>query len=119
MKAKIVQGLLKWVWMNSAIHVLHLLSSLPLLLNLLIRAQGLVYQKIEAQVKAGRTRLRAGPEREVRKKVEGEVLGGPLGAEMIALLREVGGHAGVEDSVRREVEVKEFEYWRKLVGCLP
>ena len=50
--------------------------------------------------------------------LRGEVLGGPLGSEMIELLREVGSHAGVEDPVRRDVEVKEFGYWRKLVGCL-
>jgi superkiller protein 3 len=55
----------------------------------------------------------------VRKNVEGAVLGGELGLGMVDLLREVGGDPGVEDDVRRDVEVKEFAFWRKLVGCLP
>ena len=100
-------------------HPLHLLSSLPLLINLLIRSQGRVHQQIEDKVKAGRTRLGAGPERELRRNVEGEVLGGEMGGEMVDLLRGVGGHSGVEENVRREVEIKEFEYWKNLVGCLP
>lgn len=37
---------------------------------------------------------------------------------MVELLREVSGHPGVEENVRRDVEVKEFEFWRKLVAVL-
>lgn len=99
-------------------HILHLLSSLPLLLTLLMRCEVQVNQTLEVQVKAARSRLNAGPEREVRKRVEGEILGGSLGMKMVDLLREVGSHPGVEDTVRREVDVKEFVFWRKLVGCL-
>lgn len=73
---------------------------------------------MEAQVKAGRQRMTGGPEKEVRKKVEAEVLGGPIGMEMIDLLREVSSHPNVEDEIRREVEVREFNFWRKLVGVL-
>jgi superkiller protein 3 len=90
-----------------------------LLLNLLIRSQVLVHQEVETRVKAGRTRLGAGPEKEVRKNVEAEVLGGEVGMKMVDLLREVGAHPGVDDAVRRDVEIQEFVYWRKLVGCLP
>lgn len=99
-------------------HPLHLLGSLSLLLHLLIRSQVIVHTTIEAEVKARRQRLGSGPEKEVRKKVEAEVLGGPVGMGMVELLREVGGHPGVEDAVRRDVEVKEFNFWKKLVGVL-
>ncbi|KAK8858471.1 hypothetical protein IAR55_002698 [Kwoniella newhampshirensis] len=99
-------------------HVLHLLASLPLLLNLLIRSESLVHTTTEVKVKAGRTRLGAGPEKEVRRKVDGEVLGGEMGMQMVELLREVGNHPSVLDEVRREVEVREFNFWRKLVACL-
>jgi superkiller protein 3 len=99
-------------------HVIHLLASLPLLLNLLIRQQVLVHTSIEAKVKAGRTRLGAGTEKDVRRNVEAEVLGGDLGMELVDLLREVSSHPAVEDNVRREVEVREFEFWTALVGSL-
>lgn len=91
---------------------------MPLLLHLLIRAQVLVQTEIESQVKAGRQRLGAGPEHEVRRKTDGEVLGGQLGMGMIELLREVSGHPGVEDATRRDVEVQEFSFWRRLVSAL-
>lgn len=99
-------------------HALHLLASLPLLITLLIRQESLVKTAIEAQVKAGRSRLGGGTEKDVRRRVEGEVLGGELGLEMVDLLREVGSHPAVDDNVRREVEVREFDFWRKLVSCL-
>jgi superkiller protein 3 len=99
-------------------HPLHLLSSLSLLLHLLIRTQVIVHTTVEAEVKARRQRLGSGPEKEVRKKVEAEVLGGPVGMGMVDLLREVSGHPNVEDAVRRDVEVKEFNFWKKLVGVL-
>lgn len=99
-------------------HPLHLLSSLPLLLHLLIRLQVIVHTTVESQVKAGRQRIGGGTEKEVRKRVEGEVLGGETGMSMVELLREVSGHPGVEEEVRRDVEVQEFNFWRKLVGVL-
>jgi len=99
-------------------HALHLLSSLSLLLNLLIRSQVLVHQEVESTVKARKTRLGAGPEKEVRKNVEAEVLGGERGMNMVDLLREVAAHPGVPEDIRREVEIQEFVFWRKLVGCL-
>lgn len=99
-------------------HALHLLASLPLLLNLLIRQQSIVHQEVESQVKAGRQRLGAGTEAEVRQRTEGAVLSGEMGMIMIDLLREVAGHPGVNDEVRRNVEVQEFSFWRKLVGAL-
>ena len=100
-------------------HALHLLASLPLLLNLLIRSQVLLQHEVETRVKDGRLRLGAPPEKEVRKNVEAEVLGGEMGIRMVDLLREVGGHPGVAEDVRRDVEIQEFGFWRKLVGCLP
>ena len=78
----------------------------------------IVHTTVEAKVKAGRQRIGGGTEKEVRKKVEAEVLGGPVGMSMVELLREVSGHPGVEDAVRRDVEVKEFNFWKKLVGVL-
>jgi superkiller protein 3 len=99
-------------------HILHLLASLPLLLNILIRQQVLVHTSVEAKVKAGRQRIGAGTEKEVRRNVEGEVLSGDLGMGMVDLLREVAGHPAVDEGVRREVEVGEFEFWTKLVGSL-
>ncbi|WWD18361.1 hypothetical protein CI109_102811 [Kwoniella shandongensis] len=99
-------------------HVQHLVGSLPLLLFLLVRVESLVYTSTEAKVKAGRSRLNAGGEKEVRRKVDAEVLGGELGMRMVDLLREVGNHPGVTDVVRREVEVREFNFWRKLVASL-
>ncbi|WVF69336.1 hypothetical protein IAT40_004112 [Kwoniella sp. CBS 6097] len=99
-------------------HALHLLASLPLLLILLVRAESLVYTTTEQQVKVARQRLGAGPEKEVRRKVEAEVLSGPLGMRMVELFKEVGSHPNVEEDVRREVEVREFNFWRKLGGSL-
>ncbi len=99
-------------------HVLLLQSSLPLVLTLLIRQQAIVSSTIEAQVKQQRTRLGAGTEKDVRKRVEGEVLGGQMGLMMVDLLREVGNHPAADDAVRRDVEVREFGFWRKLVSCL-
>ena len=99
-------------------HALHLLSSLPLLLTLLIQSQISVHKKVEARVKSNRTRLGAGPEKEVRRNVEAEVLGGEAGMGMVDLLREVGAHPEVSEDVRRLVEVQEFGFWRKLVGSL-
>jgi hypothetical protein len=89
-----------------------------LLLHLLIRLEVIVHTTVEAKVKAGRQRIGGGTEKEVRKKVEAEVLGGAVGMSMVELLREVSGHPGVEDAVRRDVEVKEFNFWKKLVGVL-
>ena len=99
-------------------HVLHLLGSLPLLLHLLIRSQVLVHQETEAKVKAGRQRLGGGPEGEVRRRTDGEVLGGELGMTMVEILREVNGHHGVDDAIRSDVEVQEFNFWRRLVRSL-
>jgi superkiller protein 3 len=99
-------------------HPQHLAGSLAVLLHLLIRLQVIVHTTVEAQVKAGRQRIGGGTEKEVRKRVEAEVLGGPIGMEMIELLREVSSHPNVEDEIRRDVEVREFNFWRKLVGVL-
>ncbi|WVQ96835.1 hypothetical protein IAU59_003942 [Kwoniella sp. CBS 9459] len=99
-------------------HALHLVASLPLLLNLLVRAESLVHTTFEQQVKVGRQRIGAGPEKEVRRKVESEVLSGPLGMRMVELFKEVGSHPNVDEDVRREVEVREFNFWRKLGGSL-
>jgi len=99
-------------------HPIHLANSLALLLHLLIRLEVIVHTTVEAKVKAGRQRIGGGTEKEVRKKVEAEVLGGAVGMSMVELLREVSGHPGVEDAVRRDVEVKEFNFWKKLVGVL-
>ncbi|WRT67666.1 uncharacterized protein IL334_004638 [Kwoniella shivajii] len=100
-------------------HALHLVASLPLLTNLLVRAESSVYTNVEAKVKAGRSRIGGGTEKEVRRKVEAEVLGGELGLKMVELLKEVGSHPNVAEDVRREVEIREFNFWRKLGSCLP
>ncbi|WWC70645.1 uncharacterized protein I206_104596 [Kwoniella pini CBS 10737] len=100
-------------------HVSHLVASLPLLTNLLVRAESLVYTTVEGKVKVGRQRLGAGPEKEVRRKVESEVLGGELGMRTVELLKEVGSHPNVSEEVRREVEIREFKFWRKLGASLP
>ena len=97
-------------------HIYHLVASLPLLLNLLIRAQSLVHTTTEQKVRAGRQRLNAGSEKEVRKNVEREVLSGLLGMDMISLLEEVARHPQVDEEVRRNVEVQQFGFWRKLLG---
>ncbi|WVR06249.1 hypothetical protein IAU60_003279 [Kwoniella sp. DSM 27419] len=99
-------------------HVLHLVASLPLLINLLVRAEALVHNTTEQKVKVGRQRLGAGPPKEVEKKVEAEVLGGEMGMRMVSLLNQVGSHPSVEEDVRREVEVREFNFWRKLATAL-
>lgn len=80
--------------------------------------QVIVHTTTEAQVKAGRQRIGSGTEKEVRKRVESEILGGPIGMEMVELLREVSSHPNVEEAIRRDVEVREFNFWRKLVGLL-
>jgi len=77
-----------------------------------------VHQDTEVKVKAARQRIGAGPEREVRKKTEAEVLTSDLGSEMVDLLREAGAHPAADEATRRDVEVREFTYWRKLVGSL-
>lgn len=100
-------------------HVYHLAGSLALVLYLLIRRQSQIQNLTETKVKAGRQRLGAGTEADVRRKVNGEVLGGPLGYDMIELLRDVASHPSVEEDVRRDSEVQEFKYWRKLVAVLP
>ncbi|WWC88759.1 uncharacterized protein L201_003672 [Kwoniella dendrophila CBS 6074] len=100
-------------------HALHLVASLPLLTNLLVRAESLVYTTTEQKVRVGRQRLGAGPEKEVRRKVEAEVLGGELGMRMVELLKEVGSHPNVAEDVRREVEIREFNFWRRLGASLP
>ena len=97
-------------------HVYHLVASLPLLLNLLIRAQSSVLTTTEQKVRVGRQRLNAGPEKEVRKNVEREALSGVLGMDMISLLEEVARHPQVDEEVRRNVEVQQFGFWRKLLG---
>lgn len=51
-----------------------------------------------------------------RTKVNGEVLGGPLGQQMIKLLRDVASHPNVSEDTRRVVEMEEFDFWRKLVS---
>lgn len=77
-----------------------------------------MHQDTEVKVKAARQRIGAGPEREVRKKTEAEVLTSDLGSEMVDLLREAGAHPAADEATRRDVEVREFTYWRKLVGSL-
>jgi superkiller protein 3 len=78
----------------------------------------IIHTTVESQVKAGRQRIGGGTEREVRKRVVGEILGGPNGTAMVELLREVSGHPAVDEAIRRDVEVKEFNFWRILVGVL-
>ena len=77
-----------------------------------------LYLNVEAEVKAARSRLGGGTEKEVRRREEANGLAGPLGEEYVQLLREVAGLPGVDEALRRDVEVKEFEYWRKLVASL-
>lgn len=100
-------------------HVHHLAGSLALALYLLIRVQAEIHTLTEAKVKAGRMRIGAVSEREVRRKVDGEVLSGALGSHMVDLLRDVASHPAVDETVRRDVEVQEFKFWRKLVVVLP
>ena len=63
-------------------------------------------------------KIGAKSEKETRRAVEGQVLGGEEGGRLVELLREVAGHPSVEEGVRRRVEIDEFEYWKKLVGVL-
>lgn len=100
-------------------HALHLVSSLPLLMYLLVRQEHLIHTKLESDVKAARMKLGKKSEKETRRDVECDVLGGELGMELVELLKEVAAHPSVEESVRREVEIRECEFWRKLVGVLP
>lgn len=99
-------------------HPLHLLGSLAILLHLLIRQESLLSTEVESKIKAARTKLGAKSEKETRRDVEAAVLGGEMGSEMVDLLGEVAAHPGVEDAVRRLVEINEFDYWKKLVGVL-
>ncbi|BEI86438.1 hypothetical protein CcaverHIS002_0607250 [Cutaneotrichosporon cavernicola] len=99
-------------------HVHHLAGSLALVTYLLLRVQAEIYTTTEVQVKAGRQRLGAGTERDVRRRVDAEVLGGPQGAQMIDLLRDVSSHPSVDEDMRRLVEVQEFRYWRRLVSVI-
>ncbi|WVQ80586.1 hypothetical protein IAT38_002691 [Cryptococcus sp. DSM 104549] len=98
-------------------HPIHLAGSLPLLLHVLIHAEAAIHSKIDSLVAAGRKRLGAGPEKEVRKKVDREVLGGD-GMKLVELYKEVSGHPQAEEKVMREADLREFEYWKRLVACL-
>ncbi|RXK41621.1 hypothetical protein M231_01120 [Tremella mesenterica] len=97
-------------------HILHLVGSLPLALNLLIRAKSIVHTIIEQKVEAGRKRLGAGSPSEVRRNVEAEILGGSEGMAMVDLLEEVARHPNTDEEVRRDVEVEQFIFWRNLAA---
>jgi superkiller protein 3 len=84
----------------------------------LIRSEALIQQKFDSQVKAGRQSL-VSAGKDVKKEVETLILGGQPGMEMVALLREVQSHPDVEQEVRREAEIKEFEFYKKLMDILP
>ncbi|WOO77688.1 Superkiller protein 3 [Vanrija pseudolonga] len=99
-------------------HVHHLAGSLTLVLLLLLRTQAQIHSVTEQKVKAGRLRLGAGTERDVRRRVDAEVLGGPLGSTLLSLLRDVAAHPSVDEAVRRDVEVQEFQYWKRLVEVI-
>lgn len=96
-------------------HVHYLAGSLELTLYLLLRVQYEIQTTVEAKVKVARQRIGAISEHHERQKVNGEVLGGPLGHQKIFLLRDVASHPNVSEDVRREVEMEEFDHWRKLV----
>jgi superkiller protein 3 len=100
-------------------HVYHLAGSLALVFYILIHVQGHIRDLTESKVKQGRMRIGARSEREVRRQVDADVLGGPLGSTMVDLLRDVSSHPAVDEAVRRDVEVQEFKYWCKLVVVLP
>lgn len=85
----------------------------------MVKQESLISSKLEADVKSARSKLTKKSEKETRRDVERDVLGGQLGMVLVELLKEVAGHPGVEEGVRREVEVREFDFWRKLVGVLP
>ncbi|OXG33946.1 superkiller protein 3 [Cryptococcus neoformans Bt15] len=99
-------------------HPVHLVGSLSLVLVSLIRSEIELKNKIDARVDNERKRLGAGTERDVRKKVDREILG-TEGMRLVDLWKEVAGHPQVEEEVRREVEVREFEFWKRLVAALP
>lgn len=99
-------------------HVHYLAGSLALVVYLLLRVQAEIYSTTEVQVKAGRQRIGAVSERDVRRRVDGEILAGPLGTQMISLLRDVAAHPSVDEDMRRDAEVQEFRYWRRLVSVL-
>lgn len=99
-------------------HVHYLAGSLPIVLYLLLRVQAEIHTTTEAQVKDGRMRISAGSERDVRRRVDGEVLSGPLGTQMIDLLRDVSAHPSVDEEMRRDAEIQEFKYWRRLVSVI-
>ncbi|WVO14451.1 hypothetical protein L204_102085 [Cryptococcus depauperatus] len=99
-------------------HPVHLAGSLPLALIILIRTENAIHKKIGAIVENGRKRLKAGSESQVRKNVDREILG-TEGMKLIELYKEVGGHPQVDEVVRREVEIREFGIWKRLVACLP
>lgn len=84
----------------------------------MIRSEIELKNKIDARVDNERKRLGAGTERDVRKKVDREILG-TEGMRLVDLWKEVAGHPQVEEEVRREVEVREFEFWKRLVAALP
>lgn len=96
-------------------HVHYLAGSLELTLYLLLRVQNEIQTTVEAKVKVARQRIGAISEHHERQKVNGEVLGGPLGHQKISLLRDVASHPNVSEDIRREVEMEEFDHWRKLV----
>lgn len=54
----------------------------------------------------------------MRRNTEAEVLTSDLGLGMVELLKEVAAHPAVDDAVRRDVEVREFGFWRKLVAAI-
>lgn len=97
-------------------HVHYLAGSLELTLYLLVRLQNQIHTTIEAKVKVARQRIGAVSESHERQKVNGEVLGGPLGQQKMTLLRDVASHPSVSEDLRREVEMEEFDHWRKLVA---
>ncbi|ODN74406.1 hypothetical protein L202_06809 [Cryptococcus amylolentus CBS 6039] len=92
-------------------------GSLAIALNVLIRFETTLSAKIAARVANDRKRINAGSEAEVRKNVDREILA-TEGLKLAELWKEVGGHPAVEDDIRRQVEIKEFNFWRRLVACL-
>ncbi|EAL21087.1 hypothetical protein CNBD4630 [Cryptococcus deneoformans B-3501A] len=99
-------------------HPVHLAGSLSLALVSLIRSEIEIKQKIDARVNNERKRLGAGTEKDVRRKVDREILG-TEGMRLVDLWKEIAGHPQVEEEIRREVEIREFEFWRRLVAALP
>ncbi|WVQ72893.1 hypothetical protein IAR50_002454 [Cryptococcus sp. DSM 104548] len=91
-------------------------GSLAIALNVLIRFETSLNAKIAARVANDRKRINAGSEAEVRKNVDREILA-VEGLKLAELWREVGGHPAVEDDIRRQVEIREFNFWRRIVAC--